>query len=326
MPLDHYVSQVHLKRFYSPALGNRMYAIRKADLKTFTPNSESVCRVMDGSTNSYLLKDRVIEGFLKTIEPNYNPALENLTAGKIDSNCIYAIAGFVAYVVTCSPAGMRIQSMPLKRMVEHQAAVMDAQGAFPPPPAVLAGTNLTELLRDGAVEVMIDPKYPQAIGIDSILKFIHIFGNCKWEILQNDLKDSPFFTSDFPIAIEKTSDPRVLNRIVPLAPNLAVRIKPDISIDRTQIDLSFSKFSCVSRHIGHGDVVKINTLLVRCAEDAVFYRDNPSWVQPFIRKNQHYRIETCSEKLRTATGTLLFSTQSVVATVPSVEPTKASTD
>lgn len=295
--------------------------MRKADLKTFMPNSESVCRVMDGSTNAYLLKDRVIEDFLKTIEPSYNPALENLTTGKIDSNCIYAIAGFVAYVVTCSPAGMRIQSMPLKHMVEHEAVVMDAQGVFPPPPAVLGGASLTELLRDGAAKVMIDPKYPQAIGIDSILGFINIFGNCKWEILQNDFKDSPFFTSDFPIAIEKTSDPRVLNRIVPLTPYLAVRIKPDISIDRTQIDLSFPKFSCVSRHIGHGDVVKINTLLVRCAEDTVFYRDNTSWVQPFIRKNQHYRIEAYNKKLRTATGTLLLSTQRVVATVSLVELT-----
>ena len=70
MPLHHYVSQVHLRKFYSPTLGNRMYATRKADLKAFTPNSESVCRVMNGSTNAYLLKDRVIEDFLKTIEPN----------------------------------------------------------------------------------------------------------------------------------------------------------------------------------------------------------------------------------------------------------------
>ena len=170
---------------------------------------------MDGSTNSYLLKDRVIEDFLKKIEPNYNPALENLTTGKIDSNCIFAIAGFVAYIITCSPAGMRIQSMPLKRMVEHDAVVMDAQGVFSPPPAVLGGTSLTELLRDGAVEVVIDPRYPQAIGIASIMKFINIFGNCEWEILQNDFKDSPFFTSDFPIAIEKTSDPHVLNGLYP---------------------------------------------------------------------------------------------------------------
>jgi hypothetical protein len=38
----HYVSQVHLRNFYSPALGDRMYAFRKSDGKAFTPNSESV--------------------------------------------------------------------------------------------------------------------------------------------------------------------------------------------------------------------------------------------------------------------------------------------
>lgn len=326
MPLDHYVSQVHLRKFYSPALSNRMYATRKADLKSFTPNSESVCRVMDGNTNAYLLKDRVIEDFLKTIEPNYNQALESLTSGKVESSCINTIAGFVAYIVTCSPAGMRIQSMPLRRVLKHQAEVMDAQGAFPPPPAVLGGASLTDLLRDGRVEFAIDPKYPQSIGITSIFNFIDIFGNCEWEIIQNDFKDSPFFTSDYPIAIEKTSDPRVLNKIVPLAPNLAVRIKPDISRDRTQKDFTFSKFSYVKRNIGHEDVVKINTLLVQCAEETVFYRDNYPWVQAFIRKNQHYRIETYTKKLRTSTGTLLLPTQIVASTFPSVEPTRANVD
>ncbi len=43
MPLDHYIPQVHLKNFYSPVLGDRMYATRKSDLKSFTPNSKSVC-------------------------------------------------------------------------------------------------------------------------------------------------------------------------------------------------------------------------------------------------------------------------------------------
>ena len=63
MPLDHYISQVHLKKFNSPALGDRMYAIRKSDLKAFTPNSRVVCVVNDGSTNAYLLEDRAIEKF-----------------------------------------------------------------------------------------------------------------------------------------------------------------------------------------------------------------------------------------------------------------------
>ncbi|MFZ0961102.1 MAG: hypothetical protein WAO35_09365, partial [Terriglobia bacterium] len=32
MPLDHYVSQVHLKQFFSPILGARLYATKKSDL------------------------------------------------------------------------------------------------------------------------------------------------------------------------------------------------------------------------------------------------------------------------------------------------------
>lgn len=270
MPLDHYVSQVHLRRFYSSALGNRMHAIRKADLKAFTPRSEDVCRIMDGSTNVYLREDRAIEDFLETIEPKYNAALDKLIAGKVDNECVYTIAGFVAYVVTCSPAGMRIQSGPLKSIVEAEAAIMDAQGLMPPAPAVLGGKSLTELLHNGTVKVTIDPKYPQAMGIDLILKFVTNFGNFKWEILHNKFDDSPFFTSDFPAAIEKTDDPRILNRIVPLAPNLALRIKPDITLDTGKADLSFANFAYCSRDIGHEEVVRLNCLFVRCAEDTVF--------------------------------------------------------
>ncbi|MCX5770922.1 MAG: hypothetical protein NTZ09_11710 [Candidatus Hydrogenedentes bacterium] len=96
MPLDHYVSQGHLRRFYSPILGNRMYAIRKADLKAFTSDSQAVCRIMDGSTNAFLREDRVVEDFLKTIEPKYNVAVDKLIKGEIDKECIYTIAGFVA--------------------------------------------------------------------------------------------------------------------------------------------------------------------------------------------------------------------------------------
>jgi hypothetical protein len=54
MPLDHYISQVHLKNFYSPVLGERLYAMRKSYLKSLTPDSKSVCRISDGSTNAYL--------------------------------------------------------------------------------------------------------------------------------------------------------------------------------------------------------------------------------------------------------------------------------
>ncbi len=313
MPLDHYIPQVHLKNFYSPVLGDRMYATRKSDLKSFTPNSKSVCGINDGSTNAYLKEDRAIEEFLKTIEPKYNGALAKLIGDKIDEQCIYTIGGFVAYVVSCSPAGMRIQSGPLKSSVETVAATMEARGLIPPPPKELGGESLVELLATGAVKVKVDPKFPQAIGISSILRCVAIFGNFRWDILLNGFNESPFFTSDFPVAIEETGDPRIINRIVPLAPNLAIRIRPDLTIDKDHADFSFANFRCCKRNISQKEAVEMNRLIVRCAEDTVFYRDGSAWVQRFIAKNRHYCVEPTTSKQPTRNGSLLISRLKIVS-------------
>jgi hypothetical protein len=323
MPLDHYIPQVHLRNFYSPVLGDRMYATRKSDLKSFTPNSKSVCRIEDGSTNAYLKEDRAIEEFLKTIEPKYNEALAKLNEGKTDEQCVYTIAGFVAYVVSCSPAGMRIQSEPLKSSVETVAAMMEARGLIPPPPKGalkelgLGGESLVELLRTGEVKVKVDPKFPQAIGINSIHRSLAIFGNSRWDILLNDFNDSPFFTSDFPAAVEETTNRRIVNRIVPLEPNLAIRIRPDPTLDKDLTDYSFANFRCRRRSISHKEAEEINRLIVRCAEDTVFYRDDLAWVQKFIAKNRHYRVESSTSKQPTRNGSLLISRlKSVSVTAP----------
>ena len=93
MALDHYVSQVHLRNFYSPTLGERMHAVRKSDSKSFTPNAESVCRIEQGSSNAYLTHDRLIEELLTGIEPKYNAAAKKLAAGEIDPECILDRSG-----------------------------------------------------------------------------------------------------------------------------------------------------------------------------------------------------------------------------------------
>ena len=177
MPLDHYVSQVYLKNFYSLKLKCLMYAIRKNNLKLFQTNSESVCRIENGSTNLYLNDVRSIESFLKGIEPKYNTAIKKLSENKIDAECIYVIAGFVAYVLTCSLAGMRIKSEYLKSMVEEVNQMADKQNLFPALPPELVGESLSQLRKDVKVNVDIDHKYPQAIGINSILSVTNMFGN-----------------------------------------------------------------------------------------------------------------------------------------------------
>lgn len=323
MSLDHFVSQVHLKNFYSPNLTGLMYAIRKSDLKLFTPDAKSVCRIEDSSTNSYLREDRMVEEFLKRIEPRYNAALEKLMADKIDPECIFVIAGFVAYVYACSPAGMRINSEPLKAINEDMARRLESRGSLPPPPPVLDGKTMTELLQSGDLQISIDPKYPQAIGIASILRHTITFGNFEWDVLINPFDKSPLFTSDFPIAIERTHDARVLNKIVPLAPHLAIRIRPNLSYGRQHPDYSFSAFRRTTRKLSRSEVMKINRLIVRCAETTVFFRDNYEWVASFVKKNAKFRVEMKTVKRIYKKGNLLIPTQEIRRVTEPVVPVDA---
>jgi hypothetical protein len=309
--LDHYVSQAHLKNFYSSDLKELMYAIRKNDQKMFTPNSDSVCRIEENSTNSYLREDRIIEEFLKGVEPKYNSVVSKLSKEQIDQEIIYVIAGFVSYVLTCSPAGMRINSELFRGSVEEAARIMDKHKRLPPPPKELGGESLTEMLENGNVRIEIDKKYPQAMGITSVLSYVSIFGNALWEILINPFVDNPFFTSDFPVAIEKTKDPRVLNRIIPLAPNIAVRIMPDISLDRNNNDFTFQNFRYKYKKLCRKDIVRINRLLVQCAETTVFFNRNYDWVPKFVCNNSGFRIEPQTNRIPQGNGTILLFTQAV---------------
>lgn len=311
MALDHYVSQVHLKRFYSPALGELFYAMRKSDLKRFTPKAKDVCRLDEGSTNSYLVEPRAIEEFLKTVENRYNAAVSAFETGKPDQVAIYVLAGFVSYLLSCSPAAMRINSGPLKAGLEASAKIVDAMGQFPLPPPALGGKYLSELLESGNVRVEVDPKYSQAIGVANILQRVATFGNFQWDVLINEHSDCPFFTSDFPVANEQTHDRRLIDRIVPLTPTTAVRIHPNIDLQHDATTYEFEKFSCKRRKLSRQEAVKINRLLVQSAEDTVFFRDDQPWVPGFIQKNRHFRIETETIELPHGRGVLQWSRQAV---------------
>jgi hypothetical protein len=314
MPLDHYVSQVHLKNFNSPVLDGLMYAIRKSDLKRFRTKSQDICRIDDNSTNAYLKENRAIEEFLKDVEPCYNAALTKVRENKIDNECIQVIAGFAAYVVTCSPTAMRIHSGPLKASLKSTAMILDAQGTIPKAPEALGEKSIMELLADGTVKFEVDPKYPQAIGISNIIHHTSVFGNSPWEILHNSETDNPFFTSDYPAAIEVVDLNTPISRIVPLAPDLAIRIRPDIRLSGTKPDLSFAKFKAAPRKLRRVEILDLNRLIVRCAEDLILYRDDLDWIEGFVTKNRRYHIEPVTHTLSHGSGDdLLVSTQRILA-------------
>lgn len=312
MALDHYVSQVHLKNFYSPELGDKMHAIRKRDQLQFICGAKDVCRIEENSTNSYLVHDRAIEDFLLNVEPSYNRAVTTLRDGTIDADTVFVIAGFIAYVATCSPAGMRIQSEPLQRSVQATAAILDAAGRLGRAPESLGNKTLTELIEGGMVNVAIDPKYPQALGIADIQTLMTRLGNATWEILLNEDPASQFLTSDYPVALETMSDPAMIHRLVPLTPSVAVRIIPNVPVNWEKVGAGFPMFRYVRRYPDHAAIRALNTAIVQCAETTVFYRHQQNWMKRFVAKNSSYRIEAVTERLPGRKSQVLLTTQKIV--------------
>jgi hypothetical protein len=123
--------------------------------------------------------------------------------------------------------------------------------------------------------------------------------------------DDPFFTSDFPVAIETFGLNVATNRILPLAPDVAVRIIPDIEQARAKDDLSFSKLRVLHRRLSRAEVHALNRLVVRCAEDLVFHRDDQAWIEPFVEKNREYRIESESQRIPHGSGFLQIETERI---------------
>ncbi len=216
---------------------------------------------------------------------------------------------------------MRINSGPLKSVVEQTGHMLDAQGEIPRAPSALGGKSLSELLSSGEVLVDIDPKYPQSIGLRSILSQTLTLGNFTWDILLNGRDDSPFFTCDFPVAIEDTEDPRILNKLIPLPPHLAIRIRPNLVRDRKNFRFTFTSFRRTRRQCDRAEVVSINRRIVRCAETVVFFRDNFPWVPGFVRKNGGFRIKPMKKRIPHGTGTILWFTQEIRETKPATNGT-----
>jgi len=203
---------------------------------------------------------------------------------------------------------MRMHVAPFRSLVESETAILDRQGLLPRAPPVLGNKTPTELFADGAIQVEVDPKYPQAIGISTVRNRAAMWGNSAWEVLQNADPSGPFFTSDYPVVLE-ARDALLANWIVPLAPDLAIRIIPDIRLSGTTPDPSFSQFSYCRRTPQRAELIAIN---VRCAEDMVFYRDNLAWIANFVGKNRHYRIEAVTERIPIGRGFLNRATRRIV--------------
>ncbi len=305
MALDHYVPQTYL-RHWANSKGH-LHAIRKSDLKKFTPGTKSVCAVSDGNTNPFLQPARAIEEFLAAIEPKYDWAVDRFVRGEMYREAIYVIAGLLSSIMVCSPGGMRLNTKPIEGIIEEMARRLDQGGKIPAPPASMGGASFSQLLEEGQITLSVNARHPQAVGILSILEQVSAYGNFSWEFLVNRHDDSPFFTSDYPVGIEPRLD-MVLNRVFPLTPTIAVRFYPSRATTIKDPDFLFKNFRFKVTKLPRSRVRYLNTLFVRCAEEMVFFRDDADWVPSFVEKNAAFRIKPVVDRIRAGASTYLVNT------------------
>jgi len=282
-----------------------MYAIRKTDGRAFPCGSEDVCRIENGNTNVYLSEPRMIEEFAQMFEPKYNWACAVFERGEVHPDAVFVIAGFAAFVMVCSPTGMRLGSAPHEARLPAEAQLMDRAGLFDPVPSALGDKSVAELINEGSLVFDIDTRFPQAIGIRNIIDHVTAYGNFHWDILLNRHADTPFFTSDFPVAIEAGHDARFVNRVVPLTPQLAIRICPRLELSGMKLEPNFERFSFAVQSPSRQEVLALNRTIVRSAETMIFYPISAPWVAGFVHKHANFRVEI--ETKNTAVGTGFLS-------------------
>lgn len=289
MPLDHYVSQVHLRKFYAADLNRLLYAVRKKDGFEFTPNSRSICRLDNGNTNRYLSEPRAIEEFLTTVEPGYDGAIAGLATGNPSHDDVYVISGFIAYVLSCSPAVLRLESYPMRRMIEHVGIALDEAGELPPMPEGMGG-NFADALQRGSLNVRVDQMYPHAVGVTQIYSRLRAFANSDWLILINQT-NCPFLTSDYPVAYGPPDVHPFGYRTFPLSPTLAIKIRTTEQSKVADDEFRFPNLRIGLHEISRREAMEINQSIVRCAESEVYSSTMSAPLREFIRRNSNYRIE-----------------------------------
>lgn len=158
------------------------------------------------------------------------------------------------------------------------------------------------MLNQGKINISVDGKYPQAIGTSQILSLTSAFGNSHWEILINEHKDSPFFTSDFPVAVEFV-DTQIL-RVFPITPYLAIRVFPYLDLEKDKHELDFPHFNMSIKKPNRKEISSINQRLVYCAEEIVLFSEDQRWIRKFIGKNSGTRLVNKSYLIPHGSGTL----------------------
>lgn len=288
MTLDHYISQVHLKQFLCPGEKKLLVAIRKSDLKVFTPRPRDICRVEDGSTNAYLTENRKVEDFLGEIEPAYERCLARVAAGDLDWDVRQVFGGFLAYVHAYTPTALRMFDPTIRAQIERAIKALEADGELKSydasKPLDWHGKSLSQQIEEGQVTLEIDPKMPQAMVTTQLLKTRHTLASSDVTVLRA-AGQGRFLTSDFPSVILSHYQGKFAQRFLPISPKIGLVFHTHTATDKSGGPLH--------RFVDIGDkkTQAINDEIIKHAGDLVISAYHYTWLHDRVKALRRFRVE-----------------------------------
>jgi hypothetical protein len=226
MSNDHFVAQTYLKHFGDSARRGVLHAYRKTDGKEFPCRPKDVCHEWDGDLNRLLRHPELLGDFRKMVEPWWNPSVEAVLGGKMTPHDKFVIAGYMANLMTCTPAWRRVGATLVQQETTSRlsfAKRMKLKHGGQPDLEVEA----VEALEKGEIVLDPDPDYLKGLATINLVQYAWAIYNYDWIVLRNDSAE-PFITSDNPVSLSYSGSPRdPMRRILPITPRMAVVVRFD---------------------------------------------------------------------------------------------------
>jgi hypothetical protein len=293
MANDHFVARTYLKHFGDASNGDRLYGYRKSNGDEFPCRPRNICREWDGDINeSWLARCPDLLGqFRKMFEPLWNGAVESLISGACPPPHRFAVAGYVANLMTSVPAWRRVG---VQLYNDHATAyLLFAKRMKEKHGDPLLPVDAITMLERGTIKLDHEPDYIKAVVTRQLLEAAWAIYHQDWTLLSNPTPH-PFLTSDNPVAIEEAKDFREpSNHFVAITPKLGLQLRnrrselPPIT-PKLREPLGITS----RRTIQATEAKQLNRLVARCAEDLVLSSTRCLSLAKLVRNASKFRVET----------------------------------
>jgi hypothetical protein len=224
---DHYVSKTYLGHF----AGTNGYLVpyyKNAQIVIGKPKRpKSICFETEGDTNKYFRNPRLLDELLPVFENPWKNNIVRLENGFIDANTKFELAGYIAFLRSCSPTSKRCIQGTVTGLVKGPSNLIDKADFLSDDKKLSLLNEFQKIEKENNK----DREFAHAMGIRALIGVLYQYYCSHWLVLINKT-DIPFITSDNPAILYYQDSQQQAGLIyVPLKPYLALLITPNLDID-----------------------------------------------------------------------------------------------